>query len=358
MGGYGAGLYWWKWQDDNYRNNFTALSSFMSGIDFEGNKFNNSTDSPQKWGAVGNAWDIFSFTLVNYNKTFAMGWMQNNHHFWKTDPICGSESTQGVSSNTTLEIKGLKVWNGWWRAKYTVDWYRTPHSGAVSIYNSDTYMTTLSGKLKIDVHDMFNWADDYAYKISLSGSREATERTFESDTIHCPNDTLSFDGLFGDDTLGTLYSYHWDFGNGTTSQLAHPKVFFSTPGIYMTTLIINDNNGITDTLTEQIVVLNCDSSDNRKVTLLNSSNIEEKEDGVFKIYPNPTTGIFTLQFSDKLDSGIYVHGTLGNCIWKKQVIASENQNISIDLTYHPKGIYIIKVVNSKGTTHIGKLILN
>lgn len=287
-----------------------------------------------------------------------MGWMQNNHHYWNTVSPCGTGTPQGVSSNTNLEIKGMKVWNGFWRAKYNVDWYRTPHSGVVSNYHSDTYMTTLSGKLKIDVHDMFSYADDYAYKIYLNGAKGLSETIIDTDSLDCPNDTLSFDGLFGDDTLGTLYSYHWDFGNGTTSQLAHPKVFFSTPGTYMTTLIINDNNGITDTLTEQIVVLNCDSSDNRKVTLLNSSNIEEKEDGLFKIYPNPTTGIFTLQFSDKLDSGIYVYGTLGNCIWKKQVVASENQNISIDLTDHPKGIYVIKVINGKGNTHIGKLILN
>ena len=43
------------------------------------------------------------------------------------------------------------------------------------------------------------------------------------------------------------FAYHWDFGDGTTSNVANPYHQYSTAGIYLVCLTVTDNTGCTDT---------------------------------------------------------------------------------------------------------------
>ena len=65
-----------------------------------------------------------------------------------------------------------------------------------------------------------------------------------SDTIGCAPLTINFTNT----TVGTGLSFEWIFTNGTTSNQEDPSIVFSTPGDYSVTLIANDANGCSDTL--------------------------------------------------------------------------------------------------------------
>jgi len=56
--------------------------------------------------------------------------------------------------------------------------------------------------------------------------------------------TVYFTGS-GIDTDGTISSYHWDFGDGTTSNIQNPSHTFTNEGIYIVTLTVGDNQGST-----------------------------------------------------------------------------------------------------------------
>ena len=54
---------------------------------------------------------------------------------------------------------------------------------------------------------------------------------------------------------GTIVSYLWDFGDGTTSTSITPSRSFTTPGEYLVRLVVTDDDGLTDVETVMITVL-------------------------------------------------------------------------------------------------------
>jgi hypothetical protein len=61
----------------------------------------------------------------------------------------------------------------------------------------------------------------------------------------------------------------------------------------------------------------------------------------FRLYPNPTAGLFTLQLSELKEAKILVCDALGRCIFTKDC-RNESQS-QINLSGQPKGIYFVQV---------------
>ncbi len=66
--------------------------------------------------------------------------------------------------------------------------------------------------------------------------------------------TASLDGSASADTDGTIHSYAWDLGDGTTSTSAAPEHTYRTAGSYPVTLKVTDNDGSTGTATSTVTV--------------------------------------------------------------------------------------------------------
>lgn len=64
----------------------------------------------------------------------------------------------------------------------------------------------------------------------------------------------SFDGSLSRDVDGTIVSYQWDFGDGSTASGATVTHRFMSPGTYTVTLTVTDDAGNTNTTTHTIVV--------------------------------------------------------------------------------------------------------
>lgn len=63
---------------------------------------------------------------------------------------------------------------------------------------------------------------------------------------------FSSDGSFDDD--GVIASYLWQFGDGSTSELANPTYSYNSVGTYTSTLTITDDFGATSTDSSQVII--------------------------------------------------------------------------------------------------------
>ena len=68
-----------------------------------------------------------------------------------------------------------------------------------------------------------------------------------------PGEQISFQGT-GTDADGTIASYEWQFGDGSTSSLEDPVYIFSQAGSYEVTLTVTDNDGATGTDSVMVTV--------------------------------------------------------------------------------------------------------
>jgi len=77
--------------------------------------------------------------------------------------------------------------------------------------------------------------------------------------------------------------------------------------------------------------------------------------GAFEVYPNPTSGIFTINLkNNKVETKICVYDALGNYVL--EMVSLKNSKENIDLTGQPKGIYTLEI-ESAGETIMKKIIL-
>jgi PKD repeat protein len=58
---------------------------------------------------------------------------------------------------------------------------------------------------------------------------------------------ISFSSAGSTDSDGTIASYSWNFGDGSTSTTANPTHAYTTAGTYTAVLTVTDNGGLTDT---------------------------------------------------------------------------------------------------------------
>ncbi|MCB9360923.1 MAG: M20/M25/M40 family metallo-hydrolase [Flavobacteriales bacterium] len=90
-----------------------------------------------------------------------------------------------------------------------------------------------------------------------------------------------------------------------------------------------------------------------KAVLLNTTAISPTFTPLAKIYPNPTKGFANLYYKNNIHAEINIINTYGNIVFTRNV----NGNfVKLDLTNLSNGIYIIKTVESNGSTSVLKMI--
>ena len=81
---------------------------------------------------------------------------------------------------------------------------------------------------------------------------------------------------------------------------------------------------------------------------------EHNEDLDFKIYPNPTNGIFTISQNNTNKTEIEIYNMLGILIYKTLTI---NKHTIIDLSNQPKGIYIVHAIDNNRIVTNKKVVI-
>ncbi|MCS4302185.1 T9SS type A sorting domain-containing protein [Chryseobacterium sp. BIGb0232] len=79
------------------------------------------------------------------------------------------------------------------------------------------------------------------------------------------------------------------------------------------------------------------------------------EEKIFKLTPNPTSGLFKVMFNKEVKSGIMeIRDLVGNTVCNK-VLRGEKE-IEVDLSSHKEGVYIVNVRTDKNETYSEKII--
>jgi Tol biopolymer transport system component len=73
-------------------------------------------------------------------------------------------------------------------------------------------------------------------------------------TASCTNLNCTFDASGSTDSDGTIASYNWDFGNGLKNSGQPVKHSYEVPGTYTVQLKVTDDDGASDTVTDQVTV--------------------------------------------------------------------------------------------------------
>ncbi|MFN0202327.1 MAG: S8 family serine peptidase [Bacteroidia bacterium] len=145
---------------------------------------------------------------------------------------------------------------------------------------------------------------------------------------------------FTDNSQGAT-AWAWNFGDGNTSTLQNPSHTYTQAGTY--TVSLTANGGA------------CTSSASAQITVAYSVGLDKPVTQNVRIYPNPTTGIITLEtdFLPTENSFVAIYDVLG-----KEVVRTALTNASqpIDLQKLEAGTYWVKVITNK-ELGIAKVVL-
>ncbi|MGK7296126.1 MAG: PKD domain-containing protein [Candidatus Wenzhouxiangella sp. M2_3B_020] len=99
--------------------------------------------------------------------------------------------------------------------------------------------------------------------------------------------TASFDAGGSSDPDGSISSYSWDFGDGAGGSGSNPSHTYTADGTYTVTLTVMDNDGATDTASQDVTVADtgggapCSGCDSRSGTLSGSGDWDAQPDGTY-----------------------------------------------------------------------------
>jgi parallel beta-helix repeat protein len=146
-------------------------------------------------------------------------------------------------------------------------------------------------------------------------------------------------------TGGANPTYLWNFGDGTTSTLMNPLHVFATSGQHIITLTVTNDCG-TMTFTDTI--------------MLGAIGIEEVTAfGSINVYPNPSTGLFTvdLDLNEVMDIQMIVTNVMGQVVSTKEINAANGvSSEQIDLSTEAAGVYYMSIVSNENEL-INKMLI-
>ena len=137
---------------------------------------------------------------------------------------------------------------------------------------------------------------------------------------------------FTDSSSGDVLSWHWDFGDGDTSNLQNPVHTYSTPGAYQVCLTVQDACG-SHTFCDTIEIF---------------SNVDEVLSGKVKLYPNPVIDLLTITIPNGYNtSAIEVLDVTGKQVYFKTQVLFGTSNLPLE--FLPSGSYALRLFFENGS---------
>jgi PKD repeat protein len=134
------------------------------------------------------------------------------------------------------------------------------------------------------------------------------------------------DFIFSDMTEEAV-SWHWDFGDGTESELQNPSHTYITQGSYEVCLTATNVNGCNNTTCKTAEV---------------ATALADIHESLFSVYPNPAASTFTISVDAAESSSIRCYNIVGN-LQAEWVLS--NGSLTVDCADWTPGVYVIKWIN-------------
>lgn len=108
--------------------------------------------------------------------------------------------------------------------------------------------------VRIDIRGLDGTTAHHEFPVEVTNFNPTAE-TVPSETTVLTSKTVDFDDLSTDQD-GSVEQWHWDFGDGTTSNDSNPTHSYTDDGVYTVRLTVTDDEGATNATTREIVVEN------------------------------------------------------------------------------------------------------
>lgn len=125
----------------------------------------------------------------------------------------------------------------------------------------------------------------------------------------------------------TGQTYEWNFGDGSTATGRIVTHTYAANGNYTITYKINGVNGCSNQSTKNISITGV--------------GIAQQEKSEITIFPNPSSGIFNINFGDENISSVEVYDMQGRKVYEQKI--AQKKEVAIDLSSLVAGVYVIKV---------------
>jgi PKD repeat protein len=192
-----------------------------------------------------------------------------------------------------------------------------------------------------------SYINEGSYNVCLTAYGNCDSSVYCETINYCenpPNGTSSYTGSnynysFNYTPVNTI-GWEWDFGDGSPIDTAqNPQHTFPGDGTYIVCLTAYT---YCDTVTT------CDT-----ISIFISGTENNLLENQISIYPNPTSGIFTLDFGalNQQDVSIAIYQVDGKLVYTQgTAINSVNQQLRINLSPFEKGMYFINIQTTSATT--------
>ena len=147
------------------------------------------------------------------------------------------------------------------RIKYCFDWgdgsssWTGYYNSGATAYASHSWSNAGTYYVKVKARDEngaeSSWSSSLA--VSIVVNSPPTASFTYTPTNPSTEDTIYFHDE-SSDSDGNIVSWHWDFGDGSTSNQQNPSHQYSEAGTYSVTLTVTDNDGAKDSVTKNIEV--------------------------------------------------------------------------------------------------------
>ncbi|MEW6069366.1 MAG: right-handed parallel beta-helix repeat-containing protein [Candidatus Thermoplasmatota archaeon] len=139
---------------------------------------------------------------------------------------------------------------------YIIAWYWEFGDGNISTLQNPTHQYADDGTywVNLTVTDDDGATDTISKSIAVANVAPTANFTYSpvspttADTIQFSDTSTDFDG--------TIVSWYWEFGDGSTSTLPNPQHQYADNGTYWVNLTVTDDDGATDTISKSIAVAN------------------------------------------------------------------------------------------------------
>jgi C1A family cysteine protease len=191
----------------------------------------------------------------------------------------------------------------------------------------DGFFNLEYGSLNIDKTDI-NWVD---YNQENFSNWAPVARINTSSL-----EQMVFDGSESFDHEGTIVSYEWDFGDGTTTTGMTTTHTYGAPGIYLASLTVTDNSSNSDTETTWVFI--------------NQQNHAPKKPWLLGRWTgmNDTTYRYTFWATDPDGDDLYYYLNWGDTYWDGGAVGwigpyKSGEKVTLEKNWTEKGNYTVRV---------------
>jgi PKD repeat protein len=176
---------------------------------------------------------------------------------------------------------------------------------------------------------------------SASQTTAITNTTVVTMTQQCTNSPTSYSWSFSPSTV--------TYSGGTSAASANPQVTFTAAGLYTVTLTAS-KTGSSDTRVRSCYILVKDKT---------NTGIENQEIILNGIYPNPSSGVFTVDLGGTIPKNgrLIIRDMTGKLLMEQTLLQSGSNQIILDLSAYANGIYILEAGNESSRI-IRKVVLS